>query len=139
MNYKADYNNHKQSVIDLLDLVIDFYNNYSDSEKLSALESIKSSVENGTFSITVIGQFSAGKSTFLNALMGEKYLPSYTSETTATINFLESVSKSPINKPCIKVLYRDKSEKIIEKSSDFSFRGLIFSGFHDKITDVRCV
>lgn len=45
-------------------------------------------LEDGEFSIAVVGEFSAGKSTLLNALMGEKILPSFTDETTATVNFL---------------------------------------------------
>ena len=40
------------------------------------------------FSIVTVGEFSAGKSTFLNALMHKAVLPSFSTETTATVNFL---------------------------------------------------
>ena len=37
----------------------------------------------------VVGEFSNGKSTFLNALLGSKVLDTQTTETTATINVLK--------------------------------------------------
>ena len=46
------------------------------------------------FSIVIVGEFSVGKSTFLNALMGEKILPSYSDETTATVTFLRHKNKA---------------------------------------------
>lgn len=54
----------------------------------------RENLKNGEFSIVLIGEFSAGKSTFLNALMGERLLPSFTSETTATINYLRHKNRS---------------------------------------------
>ena len=107
MDYKALYDGRKANVLDLLKKAIQFYTNLNDEEKTSSLIDLASSVQNGKFSIVVVGQFSAGKSTFLNALMGEKYLPSFTTETTATINFLRSVNESPTKKPLIKVNYKD--------------------------------
>lgn len=107
MDYKALYDERKANVLDLLKKAIQFYTNLNDEEKTSSLIDLASSVQNGKFSIVVVGQFSAGKSTFLNALMGEKYLPSFTTETTATINFLRSVNESPTKKPLIKVNYKD--------------------------------
>ncbi|GGE56737.1 dynamin family protein [Priestia taiwanensis] len=43
-------------------------------------------VENRRFTIALFGAFSAGKSSFANALVGEKILPSSPNPTTATIN-----------------------------------------------------
>ncbi|MFC0271672.1 dynamin family protein [Metabacillus herbersteinensis] len=42
--------------------------------------------ENRTFTVALFGAFSAGKSSFANALIGEKLLPSSPTPTTATIN-----------------------------------------------------
>ena len=115
MDYKALYDERKGNVLDLLKKGIQFYTNLNDEEKTSSLIDLASSVQNGKFSIVVVGQFSAGKSTFLNALMGEKYLPSFTTETTATINFLRSVNESPTKKPLIKVNYKDGKEERCEE------------------------
>jgi hypothetical protein len=115
MDYKALYDERKANVLDLLKRAIQFYTNLNDEEKTSSLIDLASSVQNGKFSIVVVGQFSAGKSTFLNALMGEKYLPSFTTETTATINFLRSVNESPTKKPLIKVNYKDGKEERCEE------------------------
>lgn len=107
MNYKSLYDERKSNVLAVLKQSIEYYVKLNDDVKVSSLTDLALAVENGTFSIVVVGQFSAGKSTFLNALMGEKYLPSFNSETTATINFLRSVKESPSGKPLIKINYKD--------------------------------
>ncbi|MEK4230205.1 dynamin family protein [Solibacillus sp. FSL H8-0538] len=43
------------------------------------------------FRITVVGEFSAGKSTFLNALIGKDILPHSVNETTATVTYIKNV------------------------------------------------
>ena len=112
MDYKKEYNERKAAVIELLKGCINFYTGLEKAEQVSTLEDLESNVKNGRFSIVVVGQFSAGKSTFLNSLMGEKYLPSFTTETTATVNFLRSVNESPTGKSLIRVNYKggDKEE-----------------------------
>lgn len=50
------------------------------------LSVIKSKVENTSFKVLVIGEFKNGKSTFINALLGEKVLPAYSTPCTAVIN-----------------------------------------------------
>ncbi|MBD1381639.1 dynamin family protein [Metabacillus arenae] len=51
-----------------------------------------SSIEQKTFTVALFGAFSAGKSSFANALIGEKVLPSSPTPTTATINKIAPVS-----------------------------------------------
>ena len=60
-----------------------------------------------------MGEFSSGKSTLLNALMGDKLLPSFSNETTATINFLKHKNKSQHGEGG-RVYYKDGTEKEIE-------------------------
>ena len=115
MDYKSNYDKRKGYVLDLLEKAKKYYVSAKDANKATALEDLITAVKNGTFSIVVVGQFSAGKSTFLNALMGEKYLPSFATETTATINFLRSIKESPTQAPLIKINYKDgKSEQCSE-------------------------
>lgn len=47
---------------------------------------VKDRLEKDNFKVLVIGEFKRGKSTFINALMGKKILPSYITPCTAVIN-----------------------------------------------------
>lgn len=58
-------------------------------EQIDQLQNSKQNLENKDFEIVVVGEFSTGKSTFINALMGKNILPSKVTSTTATINFLK--------------------------------------------------
>ena len=114
----------KDSVIKLLGdakelFTIHFGNAKEDS--IRAFEELAEKTRDGRFSIIVVGEFSAGKSTFLNALMREKYLDSFSSETTANINFLKSVNDSPTGKPLIRVNYKDGKT---ETSDNVSFENI---------------
>nr|WP_083964613.1 dynamin family protein [Metabacillus litoralis] len=51
-----------------------------------SLESKVNSYNNRSFTVALFGAFSAGKSSFANALIGERVLPSSPTPTTATIN-----------------------------------------------------
>lgn len=113
MSYLEDYQNRKSDILEVMNETLDFYKKIKDESKIASLEQLIENVKKGVFSIVVVGQFSSGKSTFLNALMGEKYLPSFTSETTATINFLRSVNESPTKKPLIEICFKN-GEKIQE-------------------------
>ena len=52
---------------------------------------LKQELQNQEFKITIIGEFSAGKSTFINALIGKDVLPHATNETTSTITYIHNV------------------------------------------------
>lgn len=53
---------------------------------LERLAELASMVETDSFKVIILGQFSRGKSTIINALLGQNVLPSYATETTAIIN-----------------------------------------------------
>lgn len=92
--YKEQYLKNKEQICTCLDHAIAFMDELGDESRKNSLMKQKKDLENGEFTIVVVGEFSAGKSTFLNALMGKKLLPSFTSETTATINFLRHKDQS---------------------------------------------
>jgi GTPase SAR1 family protein len=104
--YKRMHEERKEKVLSLLDMAQNHFLKYKDEDKAEAFKSLYANVNNGNFSIVVVGEFSAGKSTFLNALMGEKYLPSFTTETTATVNFLKHKEFSK-NGNGISVVFKD--------------------------------
>lgn len=57
-----------------------------DEETIQQINDLLGDVENGKFVLTVIGEFSKGKSTFLNSLFGKRLLPSKVTPTTALLN-----------------------------------------------------
>ncbi|MDR6998137.1 dynamin family protein [Neobacillus niacini] len=58
------------------------------------LEEKAARLENKGFTVALFGAFSAGKSSFANALMGEKILPVSPNPTTAAINKIKPVSET---------------------------------------------
>ena len=114
----------KDSVISLLEEAKNTFKVHFGEDKednVKAFEELAEKTRDGRFSIIVVGEFSAGKSTFLNAIMGEKYLDSFSSETTANINNLKSVNDSPTKKPMLRVNYKDGK---CETSDDVSFENI---------------
>ena len=94
-SFKQSYDERKNSVLALLEQTSQFFRRQGQEEKAQSLERLRTNVENDLFSIVLVGEFSAGKSTFLNALMHRRILPSFTSETTATVNFLRHQDQAP--------------------------------------------
>lgn len=56
------------------------------SDEQAALRQLQKTVESDTFKVLVLGEFNTGKSTFINALLGQEILPSYAIPATAIIN-----------------------------------------------------
>ncbi|KAL3873890.1 hypothetical protein ACJMK2_036969 [Sinanodonta woodiana] len=75
----------------------------------NTLETLKK--ESSEFQIAIIGETSAGKSTFLNILLGEKILPSALLHTTSCICRLHNSSDK-------KIYYADKDETVHLTSDD---------------------
>ena len=50
------------------------------------LQQLRQKISSDTFKIMVMGNFKNGKSTFINALLGQEILPAYAVPTTAIIN-----------------------------------------------------
>jgi len=116
MEYAIDYKNRKNRLIEILDRAASLFNTMDKDDDETAMRQLIELCEKGRFSVVVVGAFSSGKSTMLNALMGERYLPSFRKETTATVNFLMSADLSP--KPgeeVIVVNYNDGTTRTIEE------------------------
>lgn len=92
--YKVKYEERKIKILNLLEKNREFYKVANREHEVEVFDELINNLKNEEFSIVLVGEFSAGKSTFLNALMGEKILPSFTDETTATVNFLRHKEKS---------------------------------------------
>lgn len=119
-----EHNLIKESVMTLLmEAKNTFVSHFGEEQEdnVKAFEDLIEKTREGRFSIIVVGEFSAGKSTFLNAIMREKYLDSFSSETTANINFIKSVNDSTTGKPMIRVNYKNGKS---ETSDDVSFENI---------------
>lgn len=60
----------------------------ADTEIVQRLEELQTDIEKDFFTVVILGEFKRGKSTFVNALLGEDILPTDILPTTATINAL---------------------------------------------------
>ena len=108
--YLEKYAERKEKIILLLENTANFLRDNDKAQEAESFFKLKTDVEKNLFSVVLIGEFSVGKSTFLNALMGRRMLPSFKKETTATVNFLRHTSQAP-NKEVGIVYYRDGSTK----------------------------
>lgn len=113
-NYLQEYKERKQTVVDYINSTIDIVIKQGENESADNLKKLADNVEKGLFSIVLVGEFSAGKSTFLNALMGMRILPSFTSETTATVNFLRHSTEAPNGEAGI-VYYNDGHQEVLKE------------------------
>lgn len=106
--YQEQYENRRKEVLDFLDESIDALKQQEreGDDFTSSLKKLRSNVADGLFSIVLVGEFSSGKSTFLNALMRRRILPTFSDEATATVNFLCHTSLAPDGEAGI-VYYRD--------------------------------
>ncbi|RDU54218.1 ATP-binding protein [Helicobacter sp. MIT 00-7814] len=78
---------------------------FEDKKTTKAIESIIENLTNGHFSIGVSGVLSAGKSTFLNALLGEEILSTSTIPETANLTILQYGAKN-----CAQVRFWSRGE-----------------------------
>ncbi len=76
------------------------------AKKTDALQELKDDIENDFFTVVVLGEFKRGKSTFVNALLGKRILPSDVLPETATINAI-MYSETPE----LSVVMQDGSEE----------------------------
>ena len=84
------------------------------SGKADALNELTSDIQDDFFTIVVLGEFKRGKSTLVNALLGEKILPTDVLPETATINAI-MYSETPM----LSVVMRDGTEEYGEVSEQF--------------------
>lgn len=75
------------------------------TKSVDLIDEVLKRVAERTFSVAIVGCFRRGKSTFINALLGDKILPSDVLPTTATLNRV----KYGIT-PSVEVLFKEKDE-----------------------------
>lgn len=105
---RKSYIEKKEKILALLKKTELFYADNEDEGKVEVFQSLQKNLEDG--------EFSAGKSTLLNALMGQKILPSFSGETTATVNFLRHKDRATQGERG-KIYYKDGQTRELQDVS----------------------
>lgn len=90
------------------------------AKEQAAIQSLVEEIAKDEYTVVVLGEFKRGKSTFINALLGQSLLPMDVLPETATINFVK-YSESP----SVTVFYQDGRQEQGEASYNYLKR---FSG-----------
>ncbi len=85
MNDLENYRKNQEELADIIGSISQAISGLHMSKERE-LEELSQKVKNDTFKIMVTGTFKNGKSTFINALLGEEILPAYALPCTAVIN-----------------------------------------------------
>ena len=85
-NLYENYINNKQIISNYFDQTIESIDFLNLSSLKESLLQNKNKLNTDTFKVLVIGSFKNGKSSFINALLGEEILPAYSTPCTAVIN-----------------------------------------------------
>lgn len=80
-------------------------------------DDLVSRIHNNEFRITIVGEFSSGKSTLIDALIGKDILPHSTSETTATLTYIHSVEHGHIKENKAEIFYSDGNTQLVDFST----------------------
>lgn len=103
-------NNKKELCLKIINELLDkdYLQEYSDY--INSLENIKSRLEDNEFRLAIVGEFSSGKSTFINALIGKDILKHGREETTASITRIVNVRQNDKRLNTCKVSFRDSNK-----------------------------
>jgi len=82
----TDYNKLANNLVLDLKRLRSFSEKLNIQNSLSSIDDILEKIENKTFWVAVVGEFKRGKSTFINALLGQEILPSDIEPCSATLN-----------------------------------------------------
>lgn len=92
----------------------------SSPDILDTINTIENRINDHTFKIAVVGEFSSGKSTFINAIIGKDILLHSTEETTATITYIHNVTKNDARLNTCIINYNSGKSLKINKLTDLA-------------------
>lgn len=103
-----------QELNEKIDAVLSLPQDVVTAERRIELQKLQQAINQDVFSIVVLGEFSRGKSTFVNALLGESLLPMDVLPETAVIQVLHYADK-----PSTEIVYRNGMIKTGEADCNF--------------------
>ncbi len=86
---------------------------YDSASIVDTIDNLIERVDVKEFKIAVVGEFSSGKSTFINAIIGQDLLKHATLETTATITYIHNVDKNDKRKNTCIVNFINGTNKVL--------------------------
>lgn len=99
---------------------------------------LESRIEVDEFRIAVVGEFSSGKSTFVNAIIGKDLLKHATLETTAALTYIHNVKSGDQRENTALITFTDSSSVMLEHLDDIEKYTTTQSDI-DVVTEVRSV
>lgn len=112
-----NFNQRKIELMNATDELIRLSEDLHSTEVQDKLNQCKDHMLNDAFSVVVVGQFSRGKSTFVNALLGQRILPTSKKPTTAVIS---KIAYSP--EPQFTVHFKDGHATTIDEQNFFGIK-----------------
>ncbi|PPJ63947.1 dynamin family protein [Cuspidothrix issatschenkoi] len=111
-----EYNKIERTLISDLEKLRRFSQKLKLTKSIGLIDDVLQRIEQRTFSIAVVGEFKRGKSTFINALLGQEILPSDILPCSATLNRVTYGVK-----PEVKIIFKDGNQEQIpiEKLNDY--------------------
>ncbi|MGM0843686.1 MAG: dynamin family protein [Bacillota bacterium] len=107
MSFSLDtYQSNRQSLLGTLEEFHDLLNEMMLDVEMRKVNELQASILEEQFQVVVVGEFSRGKSTFINALLGKKILPSSAKPTTTILNKITYG-----NEPSISLHFHDSMQK----------------------------
>lgn len=114
VNYREQLNNLKE----LAKQAMYIGEKYEDEGSVSGLKGLMKDIEEDSFQLIVVGEFSRGKSTLVNAILGRDVLPSDYNPTTIMLNVIRNSNDGEH----YIIHYRDETVKEISKEE---FKGIV--------------
>lgn len=102
------YQQAKRSISQQLQILMSLSYHYKEEALYQQLRQMKETLDKEDFEVVVAGEFSSGKSTFLNALLQERLLPSGVTPTTTVLSRIEYADEESYQ-----LVMMDGKEKII--------------------------
>lgn len=109
-----EFNKGYQEINEKIDYILSLPQNVIEPEKQVEFRKLQQAIRQDVFSIVVLGEFSRGKSTFINALIGEPLLPMDVLPETAAIQVLQYSEK-----PEVEIIYHNGMVKQGEASFEY--------------------
>lgn len=103
------------------------------------LVSFKNRLNDDELCIAVVGEFSSGKSTFINTLIGKDILKHATTETTAVITRIVNVDRKSSLCYTGKVIFRNGREKVLKDLNSIKEYTSTFSSTCDVVKEINAV
>ena len=111
---------------------------YDGANVKDTIDTIENRIDQNEFKIAVVGEFSAGKSTFINAIVGKDLLKHATLETTAALTYIHNVKPDDSRVNTCTIKFADGTVQSFEHLTDLEKYTTTQSDI-DVVTEVKSV